>query len=204
MINQTNIYLTILVVACLFDLIIPHIISRKYPNYNYIIDTISTLGTRTSPVQKQERLNLVFIGVLFVIFAIGQYILFDTIVWSNNLYFIGVLAFGIGSILAGIFPADQKGAKESISGKIHGIASGIGFILLIFNLLWGCFISDFSTNIILNFILFIFGFTTFVMFLISEKKDKEVFKYKGLLQRVNLTVLYTGLVVNFLSMQTAN
>ena len=204
MINLTDIYLAILIIASFFDLVIPLFLGLKYPNYNYLIDTISTLGTRKSPVQKQEGINLVFIGILFVIFAIGQYRLFDNVIWSNNLYLIGVLAFGIGSIFAGIYPADPKGTKESLSGKIHGIASGIGFILLIFNPLWGTFISDFSTNRTLNIVLFVLGITSFTMFLISEKKDKGILKYTGLFQRINLIILYVGLVLNFLSMQTIN
>jgi len=30
--------------------------------------------------------------------------------------------------LAGIFPEDPEGITETISGKIHGIASGLGFL----------------------------------------------------------------------------
>ena len=51
---QSIIFLVILLLATLGDLIVPIIIGIKYPGYNHLMDTISTLGTNKSPVQNSN------------------------------------------------------------------------------------------------------------------------------------------------------
>ena len=119
-----------------------------------------------------------------------------------NLYISGIIAFGIGCILAGIFPEDPKGFKESASGKIHGIASGIGFVFLILNPLWATFINAFEKYRALNIFLFGAGIITFALFMLSEKRETGLLKYTGLFQRLNLIVLYGCLILNFTAMTT--
>lgn len=194
--------LIILIVAALADLLIPIILGLKYPGYNHFRDTISTLGTKESPVKKQENSNLILVGILFILFAFGQGFAFENLEWSQNLYVFGILAFGIGCTLAGIFSEDPKGLKESVSGKIHGIASGIGFIFLILNPLWATFIHAFVKYKALNIFLFGAGIVTFAIFILSENRETGLLKYTGLLQRLNLIVLYGCLILNFTAMTT--
>ena len=123
----------ILLLATLGDLFIPIIIGSKYPGYNHLMDTISTLGTNKSPAQKFQCINLIIVGILFIVFSVGQGLAFIQINWYHRLFILGIVLFGIGTILAGIFPEDPKGIAETVSGKIHGIASGLGFIFLILN-----------------------------------------------------------------------
>lgn len=188
-----------MLIASLSDLITPVFLGFKYPNYNHLFDTISTLGTRESPVQKQGGWSLIISGFLFTIFAIGQYGLFNNLCWSHNLYILGIVAFGIGSIIAGIYPEDSRGSKESTSGKIHGIASGLGFLFLIFNPLWAISIPEFNTSVTVNIIIFILGIVSFGIFLAFGKEGKGILKYTGLFQRINLIILYGGLILNFVS-----
>lgn len=47
----------ILIVAALADLLIPVILGLKYPGYDHFRDTISTLGTKESPVRKQGSIR---------------------------------------------------------------------------------------------------------------------------------------------------
>ena len=110
---------------------------------------------------------------------------------------IGIIAFGIGCIFAGIYPEDPKGVEETVSGKIHGIASGLGFILLILNPLWATFIADFNRYRVLNIILFGAGLITFVLFIVSENRNTGLLKYTGFFQRLNLIILYGCLILNF-------
>lgn len=196
--KQHYIFLIILIIASLSDLIIPVFLGVKYPNYNHFYDTISTLGTKNSPVKKWEGLNLILVGILFIVFAFGQRLEFNNIGWSNNLYFIGIIVFGIGCILAGIFPEDPKGVEETVNGKIHGISSGIGFILLMLCPLWALFIKEYKSLTILNVILLILCILTFVLFLISEKIENGILKYTGLYQRLNLIFLYSFLIINYI------
>ena len=195
---QSIIFLVILLLATLGDLLVPIIIGVEYPGYNYLIDTISTLGTSNSPVQKFQCINLIAVGILFIIFSVGQGLAFTQIKWCHRLFVLGIVLFGVGTILAGIFPEDPKGIAETISGKIHGIASGLGFIFLIFNPLWAIRIAEFKDLKYLNITLFILAILTFFLFIISENIDSGILKYTGLFQRLNLIILYGHLILNYI------
>jgi len=125
---QSIIFLAILLLTAMGDLFVPIIIGNKYPGYNHLIDTISTLGTNKSPIQKFQCINLIAVGILFIIFSVGQSLAFTHIKWCHVFFILSIVLFGIGTILAGIFPEDPKDILETVSGKIHGIASGTGFI----------------------------------------------------------------------------
>jgi len=195
---QSIIFLVILLLATLGDLLVPIIIGMKYPDYNHLIDTISTLGTNKSPVQKFQCINLIVVGILFIIFSIGQGLVFTQIKWCHRLFIIGIILFGVGTILAGIFPKDPKGISETIFGKIHGIASGIGFIFLILNPLWAIWIVEFKDLKYVNITLFILAILTFFLFVTSENISSGILKYTGLFQRLNLIILYGHLILNYI------
>ena len=197
---QSIIFLVILLLATFSDLFVPIIISVKYPGYNHLIDTISTLGTNESPVQKFQCVNLIAVGILFIIFSVGQGLAFIQINWYHRLFILGIVLFGIGSILAGIFPEDPKRITETVSGKIHGIASGLGFIFLILNPLWAIWIVEFKDLRQVNITLFILAILTFILFIISENIDNGILKYTGLFQRLNLVILYGHLIFNYIWM----
>jgi hypothetical protein len=186
-----------LILAALADLLVPVVIGKKYPGYNHFIDTISTLGTKKSPVQKYECINLIVAGILLIVFSIGQLFLINPKNWAVWLYTAGVILFGIGSVFAGIYEEDVKGVAETIRGKIHGIASGIGFLFLVFAPLWAVWIKAFENLIVFNIIMLILGFLTFVLFLVSDNKTYGFLRYTGLFQRINLIILYGVLVINF-------
>ena len=195
---QSFIFLVILLLAALGDLFIPIIIGVEYPGYNHLIDTISTLGTNKSPVQKFQCMNLIAVGILFIIFSVGQGLAFTQIKWCHRLFILGIVLFGVGTILAGIFPEDPKGIAETISGKIHGIASGVGFIFLILNPLWAIWIAEFKDLRYVNMTLFVLAVLTFIFFMVSENIDSGILQYTGLFQRLNLIILYGHLILNYI------
>jgi hypothetical protein len=139
------------------------------------------------------------VGFLLILFTIGQYQAFESIRWCHKLYLTGLILFGSGTILAGIFPEDPIGISETVSGKIHGISSGIGFLFLIFNPLWAIWIRDFKGFTQINVAAFILASLTFVLFIMSEDKNFGIFKYTGLLQRLNLFILYGIMVFNYIN-----
>ncbi|MCK4642875.1 DUF998 domain-containing protein [bacterium] len=202
--DQYNIYLFVLLFATLGDLLIPIIIALKYPGYDHFIDTISALGTKISPVQKYQCWNLILVGILFIVFAIGQSLAFEQIKWSHTLYILGIILFGSGTIIAGFFPEDPRGTNETASGKIHGIASGIGFMFLILNPLWALWIDGLMDLRIVNLIFLIFAASSFTLFLLSEKKKTGFLKYTGLFQRINLIILYGNIIMNYIWLNTMN
>ena len=195
---QSIIFLVILLLATLGDLFVPIIIGSEYPGYNHLIDTISTLGTNVSPVKKFQCINLIVVGILFIIFSVGQGLSFTQIKWCHKLFIIGIILFGVGTVLAGIFPEDPKGISETISGKIHGIASGIGFIFLILNPLWAIWIAEFKDLRYVNMTLFVLAVLTFILFMVSENISSGILQYTGLFQRLNLIILYGHLILNYI------
>lgn len=194
-------FLIILVAAICADLLIPVVLATRYPGYNHFRDTISTLGTPDSPVQKYQCVTLIAVGSLLLIFAVGQALSFQMIRWSHVLFLLGIILFGVGSILAGIFPEDPFGVEETISGKIHGIASGLGFLFLILNPLWALWIDEFAKLKLVNVVIFPLAILSFVAFLLSEGRTTGILQFTGLFQRLNLCILYGHLLLNFLWQQ---
>ena len=168
--NRTNLWFLILLFAIAIDLTVPLILGAFYPNYNHLTDTVSSLGTEISPVKEWEGLSLISVGVLICLFSFGQFGQFHNKGKYEKLYAAGLFLFGIGSILAGIFPEDYKGLEsETINSKVHGIASFIGFIFLIPCSLWATRIEQIKTNKWLNYSLFILALVSF-FFSCSRKK----------------------------------
>ncbi|MFC1863872.1 DUF998 domain-containing protein, partial [Thermodesulfobacteriota bacterium] len=192
-------FLAVLLVGTIGDLFIPVLIGFEYPGYSHFYHTISSLGTNVSPVKIFQCINLVIVGVLLIVFSFGQYRQFHSINWANRLYFIGIILFGIGCILAGFFPEDPIGVDETVSGKVHGIASGIGFLFLILNPLWAIWIKEFQVLRRYHVFTLFFALLTFILFIISEDKDYGIFKYTGLLQRLNLVTLYGHMIICFIT-----
>lgn len=186
-------------IAMIGDFVVPLILGRKYPNHNIFQDVISELGTKGSPVRKQLSAWLIILGILFTCFGIGQGLQFRGQTWAHWMYLWGIFVFGIGAgVIAGIFPEDTKGAEETISGKIHGIFSGLGFMFLIMNPLWALWIDELNGLKGLNTILFILGVITFGLFAGSEKKEAGILGMSGLWQRLNMFVIYSAILINFI------
>jgi hypothetical membrane protein len=185
-------------IAVAGDFIIPAIISKRYPDYSQLHDTISTLGTNKSPVKKQTSIWLISLGFLLICFGIGQCLKFVDYSWKHLLYTWGILAYGVGAgIIAGIFPEDPKGIEETLSGKVHGISAGLGFIFLLINPLLALGIDEFNGLEWFNIGFFVVGLITFILFLMSEKNEKGIFALSGLWQRLNLLALYSPLLLNY-------
>lgn len=195
-----NLLLIILLAAASLDLLLPLVFGFGYRGYNHLKDTISELGTAKSPVRVYECLNLMLVGILFLVYAAGIHTIFETKEWHDSMYTVGILIFGAGCILAGIFPEDTRGSSETVSGKIHGIASGIGFLFLMLNPLWAVWMKGAEGIRTYNVLLFAGAVLTFSMFIMSEKRDTGLLRFTGLFQRLNLIVLYGCLVMNHVVM----
>ena len=179
------------------DFVVPSILARSYPGYSHLRDTISTLGTAGSPVKRQLRAWLMVLGVCFLGFAAGQAVQFQVFTWRHGLYLAGIIAFRLGTgVVAGIFPEDPPGVAESVSGKIHGIGAGLGFILLLLTPLWARGMVEFSPVRVWNTLGFGVGLVAFILFLASGKGNGFLRAWTGLWQRIYLAVLYSVLMVN--------
>ncbi len=198
--NSQHLWLIVLASTVLFDLAAPILLGSYYPGYSHLFDTISSLGTEVSPVKTFAGWSLIVTGGLFVIFSFGQRSLFMKMGNNERLYFWGILLFGAGTIFAGVFPEDPKGTEiESVNAKIHGIASFVGFVGLILCPLWAIRIKQISTPFWANRIFLWSGFLSFVLFLFSGEATMIDIPQTGLIQRINLVLLYSGLIVNLIN-----
>ena len=196
---SSTIILLIGIIAMAGDFIVPTILSRRYPGYNPLYDVISELGSSKSPVRTWLSTWLIVLGVLLTLFGVGQASRFETFTWAHGLYIGGILGFGIGAgIIAGIFPEDPHGAAETVSGKIHGIFGGLGFLMLLLNPLWALKIDEFNGLETTNLILFVVGAASFGLFLASERRDTGILGMSGLWQRLYLLFVYGALFINYL------
>jgi hypothetical protein len=184
-------------IAMVGDFVVPSILGRSYSGYSHLKDTISTLGTAESPVKSQTKVWLIVLGGCFLIFAAGQAGQFHSFTWRHWLYLVGIAAFGLGAgIVAGLYPEDAVGMAETHSGKVHGIGSGLGSILLLLALLWARGIPEFAQVRIWNVLGFCIALAAFVLFLLSGRGGWSLRGLSGLWQRLYLAVVYGVLVVN--------
>jgi len=190
-------------VAMVGDFLVPALLSRGYPKYSHLRDTISTLGTAASPMRVQSSVWLLALGVCFLVFAAGQASQFHSVTWQHGLYLTGIVAFGIGAgIVAGLFPEDSVGSAETVSGKVHGIGSGLGSILLLLTPLWAWNMLEFAQVKTINALGFAVGIVAFAFFLASGKtKRTGMLALTGLWQRLFLAVVYCTLLVNALAIR---
>lgn len=162
---------------------------------------MSELGTSKSPVAEWISVWWVVYGILLVIYAIG---------FGKSLHFSGIpiklitiaiIIFGVGAgIGAGIFPADPDGKETTLSGKIHGISAGMGFLAIVFLPLISLtlFKKQAHPNLFLVLVLIqIAGLLFFFLFLTSGKTSlrQGILGYSGLWQRLFLLNYYTFFIM---------
>lgn len=185
------------------DFIVPAILGKRYPNYSHLYAAISELGTKKSPVRKELSIWLIILGVLFLLFGIGQSVQFTRHTIFHWMYLWGIAAFGVGAgIIAGIFPEDAAGTTETSSGKVHGIFAGLGFLFLLLNPLWALWIFEFSALKTLNLMSFGVAGSFFILFILSKGK-RGIFGMSGLWQRFYLLAAYCMLLMNFITSNSA-
>ena len=184
----------LLITILLGDLLFPYILANFYPGYNHLKDVMSSLGSKESPVAKWYNLWLIIWGIVFIISSVKIMISYYPISKSSAITG-GILIFicGLGGIISGIFPISSEKEIETISGKIHGIASGLGFLALAFFPLISMKVynlSNVSFLSIISLIIFILGIILFILFLLS----KNIIGYSGLWQRLHLLSYYILLI----------
>lgn len=203
---NSKIYWILPLLTIIGEFIVPLILSKFYKNYNSKYMIMSVLGNKKSPVRIFYNIWLIWLGILLIITSI---FLFE-IDKSNNLFLailelISIFNFGLGAgIISGIFSVNENKSEETTSSKIHGIASALGFLLLLFLPLIKGLLS-FENYIIIgiiDIIAFIFALIFFVLFIMSDKERfrDTIISYEGLWQRLTLVFMYLPLICETLLM----
>lgn len=202
-----NNFLCYLPLFLVLDLIIPFLLAPTYKGYNHITQVMSVLGNQKAPLYLVYNIWLVLLGVIILMSSFQIY--FVTVRSSKVVSIIltaivAIYAIG-GCILSGIFSVEETKSLETLSAKIHGYGSVVGFLLLTFApLLIGIHFFKIQnwTFGILSLGCFVLTLIFFVLFVLADKPiyNGTFVASEGLWQRLSLVFMYLTLI--FLSFQT--
>lgn len=184
------------------DLIIPFLLAPTYKGYNHLTQVMSVLGNSKAPLHFVYNIWLVVFGVAILI---GILQLYPIIVQVSSV--ISIVLFSViviyaigGCILSGIFPVGETKSLETVSAKIHGYGSVIGFLLLtLAPLLIGMYFFKISNGLlgVLSLICFILAIVFFALFIMADKPNYKgtVIAFEGLWQRLSLLFMYCPIAI---------
>lgn len=184
------------------DLIIPFLLAPTYKGYNHLTQVMSVLGNSKAPLHLIYNIWLVVFGVAILISTLQLYPVIAQV--SNP---ISIMLFSViviyalgGCILSGIFSVGETKSLETLSAKIHGYGSVIGFLLLTFAPLFvGLYFFKVSNGLlgILSLICFIFAIGFFTLFVMADKPNYRgtIIAFEGLWQRLSLLSMYLPITI---------
>ena len=195
-----NNIMIILPIVLILDLLIPFVLAPTYKGYNHLIQVMSVLGNSKAPLHNVYNIWLVVFGIFLVIIDFKIYSIVSE--YSNiiaTLLFIILMIYAIGGcILSGLFPVGEIKSLSTISEKIHGYASAIGFMCLSFApLLVGIYL--YRTNnckfAIFSICCFALAIVCFACFVMGDKPNfkNSLLAFEGLWQRLSLLFMYVPL-----------
>jgi hypothetical protein len=163
---------------------------------------MSELGTSHSPVAVWINSWWIVLGVLFIIFAIGFGETFAANKKSVAIVALLIMLFGLGAgVGAGLFPMESGGAETTLTGKLHGICAGIGFLAITFVPLVSLTLFPRKRSPRLYWLsvgVFVLGLASFILFVASEDASSAVgfLSYAGFWQRLFLLnhYFYLGVI----------
>ena len=197
-----NSFSNILPFLLIADLIIPFVLAPTYKDYNHLTQVMSVLGNSKAPLHSIYNIWLVAFGVSILISTLQLY---PTVAQVSNS--ISIMLFSViviyalgGCILSGIFSVGETKSLETLSAKIHGYGSVIGFLLLtLAPLLIGLYFFKISDGFlgVLSLICFILAIAFFVLFVMADKPNYKgtIIAFEGLWQRLSLLFMYCPIAI---------
>ena len=179
------------------DLLIPFLLAPTYQGYRHLTQVMSVLGNPKAPLHVLYNAWLVAFGAALLYHAV---LLYPAIAEASEtiavlLFFvIAVYAVG-GCVLSGLFPVGETKSLETLSAKIHGFGSVIGFLLLTFAPLFaGMYFFKTAKNGlgIWSILCFAFAVGFFTLFVMADKPRYQgtLIGLEGLWQRLSLLSMY--------------
>lgn len=179
------------------DLIIPFLLAPPYKGYNHLTQVMSVLGNSKSPLHLVYNIWLIIFGI-FILLSVWH--LYPTVAKVSKaisiLLFSVIVIYAIGGcVLSGLFSVGETKSLETLSAKIHGYGSVIGFLLLtIAPLLVGLYYFKIANRRLGGFSLVCFVFTIvfFALFIMADKSHYHgtIVAFEGLWQRLSLLSMY--------------
>lgn len=179
------------------DLLIPFLLAPSYKGYNHLTEVMSVLGNPDAPLHVIYNIWLVVFGVSLLICAIPLYAtVAETSKAIAKLLFLVLAVYAVGGcVLSGFFSVGETKSLETISAKIHGFGSVIGFSLLTFApLIVGIYFFRIANRGLglLSLICFVFAIVFFTLFVMADKPHYQgtFIGLEGLWQRLSLLCMY--------------
>lgn len=199
---MTNSFFSILPVLLAADLIIPFLLAPTYKGYNHLMQVMSVLGTCKAPLHSIYNIWLIILGCAILVSSFQCY---PIIAKTSNVISIllcsVIIIYAIGGcILSGIFSVGETKSLETVSAKIHGYGSVIGFLLLtLAPLLIGLYFFKKSDGLLggLSLICFILAIAFFALFVMADKPNYKgtIIAFEGLWQRLSLLFMYCPIAI---------
>ena len=116
------------------DLVLPFLLAPTYRGYNHLMQVMSVLGNPIAPLHILYNIWLIVLGIGILL---CNFKLYPVIAEKSSsiaiMLFAIICIYAIGAcILSGLFPVGETKELKTISSKIHGYGSVIGFMFLIF------------------------------------------------------------------------
>ena len=179
------------------DLIIPFLLAPTYKGYNHLTQVMSVLGNSKAQLHLIYNIWLVVFGIAILISTLQLY---PNIAKVSSIISIVlssvIIIYAIGGcILSGIFSVGETKSLETLSAKIHGYGSVIGFLLLTFAPLFiGLYFYKISNGLLgtLSLVCFILAIAFFALFVMADKPTYKgtIVALEGLWQRLSLLSMY--------------
>lgn len=157
-----------------------------WPDYNFISETVSVLGSSASPFQTSVNvLGFGLFGIIMtgVALAVGEQLEKNHFsVTATRLF----LASGLLIFILGFFPTDRSFNVNTFNGKLHSLIGVTAFIMMSISIIWHglAFQSDEQWErlwVVISYILGLVSFFTGVIIKIYPK-----FYYNGIIERFGL------------------
>lgn len=189
----------ICIVACVSDLILMYILGLRYPGFNQATDTLSTLGSTSSPVSNLTSGWWVILGMVLILFAVAFYAAYRERGRGAVVAAILIAVYGAGEGLgSGLFKVSHTGEVLTVATIIHDAVGAFGIIaLLILPLVVRRLFpgkKEYPFHIFSG-IIFSIGIISSLLFLSRYTGDNFFYHYRGLWQRITLVNIYVYLVV---------
>lgn len=199
---SSNVGFYLLIIATIGDILIPFILAPFCNKYNHLTMVMSLLGNRNSPVYVLYNAWLVIAGLMLICGSLSLYKTYtNTSTLIATWLFSVILIYAIGGcILSGIFSVGETKELLTVSAKIHGYGSVLGFFALTFAPLIIGILSMRSKNLamgVISIVFFVLAVLFFALFVMADKKvfAQTIIANEGLWQRLSLSCMYTPILV---------
>lgn len=189
------------IAGCIGDFLSVFILGPEYPGYSHLFDTMSSLGSSSSPVSDIISALWIILGILMIIFAFGFRAAYFPRDKNARIAFWLIIFYGLGEgVGSGLFKADRIAGSYATSFIVHDILGSIGVLAIVILPLAVKKIKPFCFSrafVFFSYFVMIVGLLFLILFstrFIDFGKN-QIALYKGLWQRLFILVYYIYLMI---------